>query len=475
MITSAFTRTLSTKLMHRISPKSKLKCLYGNLSRGLASSSFPNIQQQGSGVGPSLNNLFPTYGQDMAFDSSNAYLARNGGKARHTFSDAEMSRRVSGLREIMVENDLDAVVLTSLHNVKYFSDFLYCSFGRPYACVVTMDDLTTVSAGIDGGQPWRRTSGGDNVVFTDWNKENYWSSVNQLAKRANAKRIGVELDSLPYDRYQKFQQVFGDDCSLVDIGEATMKFRMKKSAEEISLIKDAAAVADIGGEACRSAIAVGVPEHEVALETTRAMIREIARLYPDAEVMDTWTWFQSGINTDGAHNPVTTKPIDAGDILSMNCFPMVSGYYVALERTLFMGEPEAEALRIWEANVKVHEAGIEAIKNGVGKTCGSIAKELNAIFAEEGLLQYRSFGYGHSFGVLCHYYGREAGLELREDIETVLEPGHVISMEPMVMIPHGMPGAGGYREHDILVIGEDGIVENITKFPFGPEKNIIRA
>ena len=104
------------------------------------------------------------------------------------------------------------------------------------------------------------------------------------------------------------------------------------------------------------------------------MVREIARLYSNAEVMDTWTWFQSGINTDGAHNPVTTKPIEAGDILSMNCFPMVSGYYVALERTMFMGEPTPEALRIWEANVKVHEAGLEAIKNGVGKTCGSIAK-----------------------------------------------------------------------------------------------------
>ena len=45
------------------------------------------------------------------------------------------------------------------------------------------------------------------------------------------------------------------------------------------------------------------------------------------------------------------------------------------------------------------------------------------MFAEMGLLKYRSFGYGHSFGVLCHYYGREAGLELREDIDTVIQVG----------------------------------------------------
>ncbi len=75
--------------------------------------------------------------------------------------------------------------------------------------------------------------------------------------------------------------------------------------------------------------------------------------------------------------------------------------------------------------------------------------------------------------MLGHYYGREAGLELREDVETVLEPGMVVSMEPMIVLPEGQPGAGGYREHDILVITEHGN-RNITGFPYGPERNIIR-
>ena len=62
---------------------------------------------------------------------------------------------------------------------------------------------------------------------------------------------------------------------------------------------------------------------------------------------------------------------------------------------------------------------------------------------------------------------------MREDIETILEPNMVISMEPMIFIPEGEPGAGGYREHDILVINKNG-AEAITKFPFGPEHNIIK-
>ena len=63
---------------------------------------------------------------------------------------------------------------------------------------------------------------------------------------------------------------------------------------------------------------------------------------------------------------------------------------------------------------------------------------------------------------------------MREDIDTLLAPGMVVSMEPMIMLPESEPGAGGYREHDILIVTDDG-AENITTFPFGPEFNILRA
>lgn len=106
-----------------------------------------------------------------------------------------------------------------------------------------------------------------------------------------------------------------------------------------------------------------------------------------------------------------------------------------------------------------------------GARCSDIAHELNGIYQQHGILENRTFGYGHSFGVLSHYYGREAGLELREDVDTVLQPNMVISMEPMVMFADNTPGAGGYREHDILVITAQGN-RNLTAFPYGPAHNI---
>jgi creatinase len=394
------------------------------------------------------------------------FTRHDGGKAPLPFSDSEYESRLSGLRAIMAARDIQAVVLTSMHNIAYYSGFLYCAFGRPYACVVTNDTCTTVSANIDGSQPWRR-SFCDNVIYTDWQRDNYWRAVRQLA--GTARRVGIEGDHLTRAAEATLRD-FLDVDALVDIAGDTMQARMVKSTEEIALIEEGARVADIGGAAIHAAIKEGIREIDVAMAGRDAMEAEIARSHPNSEIRDNWVWFQSGLNTDGAHNPVTTRRLQRGDILSLNTFPMISAYYTALERTLFLGEPDPASLKLWEANIAAHELGISLIKPGA--TCSGICAEINRFFEEEDLLQYRSFGYGHSFGILSHYYGREAGLELREDIDTVLEPGMVVSMEPMLWVPQGTPGAGGYREHDILVI-EDETSRNITGFPYGPGHNII--
>ena len=393
---------------------------------------------------------------------------RNGERVRPTFSSAEMNRRLEALRAHMAERQIDACLFTSIHNIQYFSDFLYCSFGRSYGLVVTQDGQATISANIDGGQPWRRTFG-DNIAYTDWHRDNYFVAVKRLIR--DGSRVGIELDHITVENLRKLQGAL-PAAELVDVSRPAMRMRMVKSDEEIAWIRESARVADVGGAAGVEAISVGVPEYEVALHATQAMVREIGQSQPHVELMDTWTWFSSGINTDGAHNPVTSRRIERGDILSLNCFPMPAGYYTALERTLFAEECSDAHLRLWNINVDVHEAGIALIRPGA--RCCDIAAELNTIYERHGLLPNRTFGYGHSFGVLCHYYGREAGLELREDVTTVLEPNMVVSMEPMIMIPEGEPGAGGYREHNILVVTEEG-ADDITGFPYGPAHNIVRA
>ena len=382
------------------------------------------------------------------------------------FAPEEYDARLSGLRAAMEEAGVEACVFTSMHNIAYYSGFLYCAFGRPYGLVVTASESVTISAGIDAAQPWRRCHG-DNITYTDWQRNNFWRAVASVTGQGAV--VGIEGDHLTLVQRDLLEDFLNPAVTL-DVAPATMHQRMHKSPAELALIRQGAQVADVGGYAIRDAIRAGAREIDVAMAGRDAMELEIAERFPDAEYRDTWVWFQSGINTDGAHNPVTARALQRGDILSLNTFPMISGYYTALERTLFVQEVDPASLKIWEANVAAHEYGMSLLKPGV--SCAEVTGAINNFFEERDLLQYRTFGYGHSFGVLSHYYGREAGLELREDIDTVLEPGMVISMEPMLTIPEGTPGAGGYREHDILIITEDGN-ENITGYPYGPGFNVV--
>ncbi|MFY9239357.1 MAG: aminopeptidase P family protein [Roseovarius sp.] len=394
------------------------------------------------------------------------YRFHNGEKAPLQFSASEYDMRLKGLRARMAEMGVEVAVFTSMHNIAYYSGFLYCAFGRPYGLVVTADQDVTISAGIDAGQPWRRCHG-DNITYTDWQRDNYWRAI--LSVAGEGRVVGYEADHLTLLQKSKLD-AFLKPSKSVDIASTTMVQRMHKSPAELELIRKCCAVADVGGYAIKDAVKVGTREIDVAMAGRDAMEMEIARVFPDAEYRDSWVWFQSGINTDGAHNPVTARKLERGDILSLNTFPMISSYYVALERTMFVGEVDPASLRIWEANVAAHEYGMSLLKPGV--SCAEVTHKINDFLEERQLLQYRTFGYGHSFGILSHYYGREAGLELREDIDTVLEPGMVISMEPMLTIADDQPGAGGYREHDVLIITEDGN-EDITHYPYGPEFNVV--
>ena len=72
------------------------------------------------------------------------FKLKNGKKIELPFSDKEYNQRVLNLRNMMDKNNLDMIILTSMHNIAYYTGFIYCSFGRPYGCVVTQNKIVTI-------------------------------------------------------------------------------------------------------------------------------------------------------------------------------------------------------------------------------------------------------------------------------------------------------------------------------------------
>ncbi len=402
----------------------------------------------------------------MTIDMLHVMEWHNGDKAFRPFSDDEMARRHALIREWMARHEVGAVLFTSPPSVTYFSGWRYRAFGRKYAMVVTPDSATTITSGTDGGNAWRNGYG-HNMTYTDWRRDNFYRAVRQST--AGVRRLAIEFDHVSLD-FRRLLDAALPGVEMVDIGLAATWMRIVKSDEELALIRSGAAICDAGAKAALDAIRHGVPEFEVVLASDAAMSRAISARFPHVEPGEGWTFFQSGIQTDGAHNAATNRRIQHGDILSLSCNPVLFGYLAALGRTLFLGEPDKASRDIWEKNVAVHRRGLELVRPGA--RCNEIAADLNAMYRDFGLLKRRSYGYGHSGGIVCPYSSRDSVLELREDVVTELRPGMVVSMEPMVMLPQGMAGAGGYREQDMLIVTACG-AERLSDFPAGPEHNII--
>ena len=210
------------------------------------------------------------------------FQLKNGSKAKLPFTDNEYESRLKGLREIISKNDLDGVILTSMQNIAYYSGFLYCSFGRPYGCLVTKNKISTISANIDASQPWRR-SHCDNVIYTDWKRDNFLKAIVSIIGRDDPpKNIGIENDHVTLEMSEKIRSIFTFSV-FSDISKELMKLRMIKSKEEIDIIKNGARIADIGGYEILKNIKEGATELEIAISGRDKMERGV-KFYQDAKL-----------------------------------------------------------------------------------------------------------------------------------------------------------------------------------------------
>ena len=155
------------------------------------------------------------------------FTLKNGEKVKLPFTNSEYDRRIDNLRATMDKNNLDIVILTSMHNIAYYTGFIYCSFGRPYGCVVTKEKISTISANIDASQPWRR-SYCENIIYTDWKRDNFLKAIVSLIGRNEPpKNIGIENDHVTLEMREKIGSIFPFSV-FSDISKDLMRLRMIK-------------------------------------------------------------------------------------------------------------------------------------------------------------------------------------------------------------------------------------------------------
>ena len=381
------------------------------------------------------------------------------------FSEPERKRRLENLRQAMELTGADVAVITSYHNALYYSGFWMVPFGHLHMAVVPRNgEPTLIVPTIEFDRPASLSWFKDVRAYSD-SAPSLDGAVRLVGEiltdhGMTSGTIGVEEDDMTIALRKGLEKSL-PGFAFVDVGEAAMRQRLVKSDEEIALIRQGAEISVVGAHAFVEAVREGATEIQIAGASAAAMEEETCRRFSGLESDATWAWCQSGpARTCLAHAPNTPRAIKKGDLLSLNCFPMIAGYYHSLERSLVYGTLSEPEKTPFEVTAEAHEAGIEAVKPGA--KCSDIDRAIDPVFAAAGLLDKRTFGSGHSFGIMGQWYGREEGGELRPYNDTVLRENMVVSIEPMVAIP----GVGGFRHCDMLLVTKAGN-QVLTTFPRG--------
>jgi Xaa-Pro aminopeptidase len=260
-------------------------------------------------------------------------------------------------------------------------------------------------------------------------------------------RVGFEAEHLPYAALERLREL--SPAEWVPTKGVVERLRLKKSPEEVARIRQAQALAERALERALALLRPGVEEREVALEIEFFLRKEGAEGVAFPPIV------ASGARGALPHAGASEKRLEPGELITLDLGAKVAGYHSDMTRTVALGKPSPEMRRVYEAVQEALEVALQGLKPGrTGKEVDALAREA---LGRHGLDRYFVHSLGHGVGLAVH-----EGPGLSPYTEEVLEPGMVVTVEPGVYLP----GVGGVRIEELVLITEDGI-ELLSRFPRG--------
>lgn len=378
------------------------------------------------------------------------------------FTSNEMQRRISALRHKLANEKVDVAFLNSADNVFYMTGVpLLSEWGRPMWAVLPASGKSAVCGAAIEKENMELHSAFDEVLTYD-DGANVVSASLKLCSDfiagsiAGKARIGIEADIIPLGIYKELQNRF-PNAEFVEVGHLVGDLRLIKSAEEIHLLEVGATLAKIGADAFLNALHEGVTELAVAAHSLAEVEKAMGAVSFNG-LSSSYVYAQFGENTMIPHLHPTSRRLKRGDIVSLNVFPVLWGYCAELERTFVFGTPTKEQQRPLDAVNESFEAGKKALVPGA--VMSDVDKICTAVLRRYDLDKYIRHGTGHAHGIMIGAASREEKGELRSYNATKVTANMANSVEPGVYIP----GLGGFRHSDVLIVGESGS-RTITDFP----------
>ena len=361
--------------------------------------------------------------------------------------------RIAALQARLRDMGLDAAMIYDRENLIYFAGIddleggalAVPAEGEPELFCLWMEAAhVRETSGIRRVTPYRFPQNNQSTMMGAWLKGQNWK----------APKLGFTRYFISLKDYQCLRDA-APDMQVCDIAIPCYELRSVKAPEEIEQMRAAGRALSAGMQAAIDAVRPGMLETEVLAEAEYAM----------AKAGSMGSSFRMQVLTHSRqlnlHPYASRTPIEDNGPVVIHLGASCDGYTAKMCRTVFLGNPKPESLRVYEVLKEAQRAAIEALRPGV--TCGEVYDRAAACVAAQ--------GYGKQW--VMDQIGYGVGIRQSEFYPIIAKNSPTVLRENMVvdlLLPTiYIPGVGGPRITDTVLITKDG-TEYLTDFPAGPAR-----
>lgn len=262
--------------------------------------------------------------------------------------------------------------------------------------------------------------------------------------------VGVEADHLTWAAATTAEQRLGEaGLQVVATTGVVARAREVKDDAELARLQEACALTVAAlAWLVEERLAIGVREVELAT----LLERRFVDLGADGVAFPSIV--ASGPNGAVPHHEAGQRQMAAGDLVTIDCGALVDGYHADCTRTFAVGAPDPQLAEVYEVVRTAQAAGAAAVRAGV--SAGEVDASAREVIDAAGFGERFVHGTGHGVGLVVH----EAPAVARGSAAT-LSAGNVLTVEPGIYLP----GRGGVRIEDTLVVTADGPAQPLTDAP----------
>jgi Xaa-Pro dipeptidase len=289
---------------------------------------------------------------------------------------------------------------------------------------------------------------GDSVGFFPYSDEDgYQGAFDRVAKALglDGARCAVEHLHMRVLELRALERA-APSAEYVSLEDSLSGLRILKGEDEISAMRRAIAITEQALHHLVARPLAGMTEREVAARLAQEMMDAGADGIGFVIVV-------AGPNSADPHKAPSERPVQAGDLLTIDCGASKDGYLADITRTFALGDPGPKLTDVYDTVLRANAAGKQAVKPGIAAQ--QVDRAARAVIEQAGYGEFFIHRTGHGLGIEVH----EPPYIVEGNTQS-LQPGMIFTVEPGVYIP----GLGGVRIEDNVVVTGDG-VECLTSFP----------